>query len=141
MSSIINKIYHKQPPRDGYIAPTNTPTFHEDDYMPVSPSYECNNQNSNAGNDAGDENTNIDKPLLDFLKAQFIELTTDNQNLYKKLQENYMEKQILSDKLYETLRENTDLKNRLQYSEKLGKSKSSMIKDFKVKNTPYNRKR
>lgn len=140
MSSIINKIYHKQPPRDGYISPTNTPTFHEDDYMPVSPSYNLN-PNNDDDNDDGDENTNIDKPLLDFLKAQFIELTTDNQNLYKKLQENYREKQILSDNYYEILRENTDLKNRLQYSEKLGKSKSSMIKDFKVKNTPYNRKR
>ena len=67
MSSISNKIYHKQPPRDGYIAPTNTPIFHEDDYMPVSPSYECNNQNSNDDDgDDDDENTNIDKLLLDF---------------------------------------------------------------------------
>jgi hypothetical protein len=88
-----------------------------------------------------DENTNIDKPLLDFLKAQFIELTTDNQNLYKELQKNYKEKEELSDNYYEILRENTNLKYRLQDSEKLGKSKSSMIKDFKVKNTPYNRKR
>jgi len=140
MSSISNETYHKQPPRDGYIAPTNTPTFHEGDYMPVSPSYNLN-PNNDDDNDDGDENTNIDKPLLDFLKAQFIELTTDNQNLYKKLQENYREKQILSDNYYEILRENTNLKYRLQDSEKLGKSKSSMIKDFKVKNTPYVRKR
>jgi len=52
-----------------------------------------------------------------------------------------MEKQIFSDNYYEILRENTNLKYRLQDSEKLGKSKSSMIKDFKVKNTPYNRNR
>ena len=87
-----------------------------------------------------DENTNRNKQLLDFLQAQFIELTKANQSLYKELQKNYMEKEELSGKYYEILRENTDLKNRLQYSEKLGKSKSSMIKDFKVKNTPYNRK-
>jgi len=68
-----------------------------------------------------DENTNGNKQLLDFLQAQFIELTKANQSLYKELQKNYMEKEELSGKYYEILRENTDLKNRLQYSEKTWK--------------------
>ena len=138
MSSIINKIYHKQPPRDGYIAPTNTPTFHEGDYMPVSPSYNLNPNNDDDNDDGdvfynssplynlaeiaisrdkmktpqSDINSNRGKLLVDYWEKKCKELWEDKQGLYKDLRKNDMEKQALSDKYYEILQENKALSDK-----------------------------